>query len=307
MLKIFRVTTNLVLACHAFVATAQEAEVKQVASDGLGLPWHTTDLYWEGAKPVTDVQTIGVTFTVDRDVPDSVNLYIAPMGGQYLNKIMFYGGIQSNVNGWPSPTERRRVHPGPGAIFSRWGGAPVSIDAAAPVEGGLCESAGYEGEFVSVRKPIRWQAGTYTWELRREDTVQVKGEPHTWFACFLKDHDREQEYRVGALRFEGDLFSFNGRSTSFVEIYATSKIRRSGVPEVNVTFQPPRVNGNVLSPDSVSVYHPRKGDSGSPSPVLGRAVITDEGVQVELHNEVLQGDAAPPSRYKLKLKSELEK
>ncbi len=304
MIRINPATIYLFSVCLLSVATGEEAEIKQVASDGVRLPWHTTDLYWEGASSVPDVKTIGVTFTVDRDVPDSVNLYIAPMGGQHLNKIMFYGGIQSNVNGWPSPTERRRVHPGPGAIFSRWGGAPVSIDAAKPVAGGLCESAGYEGEFVSVRKPIRWKSGTYTWELRREDTVRLKGQPYTWFACFLKDHKRDREHRVGALRFEGDVFSFNGRSTSFVEIYATSRIPRSGVPKVKVTFQPSSVNGKASTPDSVSVYHPRKGDRGSPSPIIGRAQVTNGGVEVELHNEVLQGDAAPPSRYRLELASE---
>ncbi len=304
MHRINLATGYCILVFLASVALGDEAEIKQIASDGVRLPWHTTDLYWEGGASVPEVKTLGVTFTVDRDVPDSVNLYIAPMGGQYLNKIMFYGGIQSNVNGWPSPTERRRVHPGPGAIFSRWGGAPVSIDAAKPVDGGLCESAGYEGEFVSVRKPIRWKSGTYTWELRKEDTVQIKGQPYTWFACFLKDHGRDREYRVGALRFEGKVFSFNGRSTSFVEIYATSRIPRSGVPQVSVTFQPASVNGKALTPSSVSVYHPRKGDRGSPSPIIGRAQVTNGGVQVELHNEVLQGDDAPPSRYRLELASE---
>jgi len=108
MIKVNLATIYFVLVCLLAVATGEEAEVKQVASDGVRLPWHTTDLYWEGASSVPDVKTIGVTFTVDRDVPDSVNLYIAPMGGQYLNKIMFYGGIQSNVNGWPSPPELRR-------------------------------------------------------------------------------------------------------------------------------------------------------------------------------------------------------
>ena len=303
MFKVYLASLGVVVAFMVSHASSEEAEVKQVPADGVRLPWHTTDLYWEGASPVTDVKTIGVTFTVDRDVPDTVNLYVAPMGGQYLNKIMFYGGIQSNVNGWPAPTERRRVHPGPGAIFSRWGGAPVSIDAAKPVKGGLCESAGYEGEFVSVRKPIRWKAGTYTWQLRREETIQIKDKPHTWFACFLKDHDRDEEYRVGALRFEGERFAFNGRSTSFVEIYSTSKIPRSGVPRVDVTFEPPVVNGKALSPRSVSVYHPRKGDRGSPSPIIGRAEITDGGVRVQLHNEVLKADAAPPSRYRLDFES----
>ena len=285
----------------AFSALGEEAEVRSVEAGGIRLPWHTTDLYWNGSRTVDNVKTIGVTFTVDRDVPDSVNLYIAPMGGQHLNNTMFYGGIQSNVNGWPSPTERKRVHPGPGAIFSRWGGEPVSIDAARPVENGLCESAGYEGEFVSVRKPIRWKAGTYTWQLRREEAEEIEGAPYTWFACFLIDHDREQEHRVGALRFEGSTFAFNGRSTSFVEIYATSKIPFSAVPKLSVVFQPPVVNGETLHPRNVSVFHPRKGGPGSPSPVIGRAIAVKDGVKVELHNQELQGDAAPPSRYKLKL------
>lgn len=283
----------------ALAASAQQAEIKQVARDGIRPPWHTTDLYWQGETNVEDVRTIGVKFTVDRDVPDSVNLYIAPMGGQHLNKIMFYGGIQSNVNGWPSKTQKRRVHPGPGAIFSRWGGQPVSIDAAKPVEGGLCESAGYEGEFVSVRKPLRWQAGSYTWQLRKEETEKVNGEPHTWFACYLSDHVRDKEHRIGALRFEGETFAFNGRSTSFVEIYATSKIPRSAVPKVSVVFEPPIVNGQTIRPKVVSVYHPRRGDRGSPSPVIGRAEAVQGGVKVELHNEVLTGDDVPKSRYEL--------
>ena len=92
---------------------------------------------------------------------------------------------------------------------------------------------------------------------------------------------RDIEHRVGALRFEGDVFSFNGRSTSFVEIYATSRIPRSGVPKVKVAFQPPSVNVKASTPDSVSVYHPRKGDRGSPSPIIGRAQVTNGGVQVE--------------------------
>ena len=93
MIKVNLATVYFVLACLLSVARGEEAEVKQVASDGVRLPWHTTDLYWKGASSVPDVKTIGVTFTVDRDVPDSVNLYIAPMGGQYLNSIMFAGCV----------------------------------------------------------------------------------------------------------------------------------------------------------------------------------------------------------------------
>jgi hypothetical protein len=167
------------------------------------------------------------------------------------------------------------------------------------VEGGLCESAGYEGEFVSVRKPLVWKAGTYTWELRKEESEVIKEQPHTWFACFLKDHDRDKEYRVGALRFEGKTFSFNGRSTSFVEIYATSKIRQSLVPRESVVFQPVVVNGEPLPVKSVTAYHPRKGRQ-SASPPIGRAVAVKGGIKVDLFNEILTGDALPDSKYELK-------
>ena len=139
---------------------------------------------------------------------------------------------------------------------------------------------------------------TYTWELRKEETVQVKGKPHTWYACFLTDHDRKAEHRIGALRFEGETFAFNGNSTSFVEIYATSKIRQS---QVSVVFQSPKVNGETLLPKSVGVFHPRKGEKrGTPSPVIGRAVAVEGGIQVDLFNEVLTGEAVPPTRYDLK-------
>ncbi|MAI35821.1 MAG: hypothetical protein L7W43_00780 [Rubripirellula sp.] len=60
----------------------------------------------------------------------------------------------------------------------------------------------------------------------------------------------------------------------------------------------------MSTPDSVAIYHSRKGDRGSPWPIIGWAQFTTGGVPVELHNEVLQGDAAPPPRYKLELASE---
>ena len=41
MIKVNLATIYFVLVCLLSVATGEEAEVKQVASDGVRLPWHT--------------------------------------------------------------------------------------------------------------------------------------------------------------------------------------------------------------------------------------------------------------------------
>ena len=56
--------------------------------------------------------------TIDRDIPESYNLYISPVGIAKINGLQFYGGLQTNVNGWASKKSRTRVHPGRGAVFS---------------------------------------------------------------------------------------------------------------------------------------------------------------------------------------------
>ena len=40
--------------------------------------------------------------TIDRDIPESYNLYISPVGIAKINGLQFYGGLQTNVNGWAS-------------------------------------------------------------------------------------------------------------------------------------------------------------------------------------------------------------
>ena len=50
---------------------------------------------------------------------------------------------------------------------------------------------------------------------------------------------------MGSLRFEGEDFTFWDRNAAFVEIYATSKIPKSGIPKVSVTFGYPRLNGKA--------------------------------------------------------------
>ena len=83
-------------------------------------PWHVANLWWEFEQPVEHFTTLEMDATIDREVPDTYNLYLSPCGIAKINGLQFYGGLQSNVNGWANKESRQRVHPGKGALFSRW-------------------------------------------------------------------------------------------------------------------------------------------------------------------------------------------
>ena len=231
------------------------------------LPWHVANLWWNFDKPVEKFTSLEIDITIDRDVPSGYNLYISPCGIADINGMSFYGGIQTNINGWADKESRERVHRGKGAIFSRWSHdkkTPIGLDhvrISAP--DCLVESAGYEGEFASVRRPLAWTRGTYTWSLTKEAGEAVEGKACTWFTCRVKPMEGDA-VEVGSLRFEGTDFTFWGKHSAFVEVYSTAKIPKSGIPKVRVSFSAPRLNGSTPALTKVSAHYPDKGGPDSP-------------------------------------------
>jgi hypothetical protein len=247
-------------------------------------PWHIANIWWNFHAPVAGFQSLEMDVTIDRDVPSTYNLYISPCGIAKINGLQFYGGIQTNINGWVSAENRERVHPGKGIIFSRWSSdkkTPIGLDhvrTAGP--DCLVESAGYEGEFASVRRPFQWGKGTYTWSIHKGETEQVDGKPATWFHCRVVDHAKpDAVFDVGSLRFEGEDFTFWERHSAFVEVYSTAKIPRSNIPKVKVTFGWPRVNGEKVALKAASAYYPDKGPAG---PDCATATVDGGNIVVEV-------------------------
>jgi len=265
-------------------------------------PWHLADVWWTFARPTTNFQSLEVDVTMDRDVPDTVNLYVSPCGIAQINGLDFYGGLQSNINGWANATNHTRLHPGKGAIFSRWSSdkqTPVGLENVR-VAGTNCliESAGYEGEFASVRRPLAWTKGTYTYQIVKAQTEVSEGKTNTWFTCRVKD-PAGRTHEIGSLRFEGSDFTFWARHAAFVEVYSTAKIPRSEIPEVKVTFGYPRINGAFPPLKSASVVHPGPGErSGSPD----AALATAEGSSVVVTVGPIFSRAAKDRRHPLALK-----
>ena len=247
------------------------------------LPWHVVNVWWDFEKPAEHFESLAVDVTIDRDVPATYNLYISPCGIAEINGMQFYGGLQSNINGWASAEDHTRVHPGKGAIFSRWSNdkkTPIGLNhvrTAAP--DCLMESAGYEGEFASVRRPFAWTKGTYTWQIVKDKTETIDGKESTWFTCQVKDAGGTV-FPVGSLRFEGSDFTFWKKHSAFVEVYSTSKIPRSGIPKVNVTFGWPRINGEPAAVKRASAYYPH--EKGPAAPDCATAKADGANVRVEV-------------------------
>ena len=144
------------------------------SADRIGnTPWHLVDYWWDFGKD-TEFESYEVDFNLSNDVDPKVRLYIAPIGLGHFNKVAFYGGIQTQSDGYRThPHPRRREYIGKGAIFSRWG--ERDIKATRKSEGGLFESGGYEGDFISVRNKCNWTKGRYTYRLKRGKTETIKG------------------------------------------------------------------------------------------------------------------------------------
>ena len=255
-------------------------------------PWHLADIWWTFENATTNFETLEVEVTVDRDVPATCNLYVSPCGIAKINDLDFYGGLQSNINGWANATNQTRIHPGKGAIFSRWSSdkkTPVGLENVR-IAGPDClvESAGYEGEFASVRRPFAWTKGKYTYQISRARTEIANGQTNTWFTCHVKDA-AGQVHEIGSLRFEGADFTFWARHAAFVEVYSTENIPHSSIPEVKVTFGYPRLNGLSPKLKSARVVHPAAGEE-SGAPDAATAVADGSNVVVTL-GAIFQRDA----------------
>ncbi|QNN23094.1 hypothetical protein HED60_12705 [Planctomycetales bacterium ZRK34] len=222
------------------------------------MPWHLVDLWWDLGRD-RDFVSYRIDFEIKGklgdDLDPAIKLYIAPIGIANFDGQKFYGGVQTQLGRAHKRGDRQWRHGlGRGAIFSRWG--ERSLDAVRTADEGVCESGGYEGDFISVRRPLRWGPGKYTYELLRMDTEQVDGKDYTWVGCFVHDHQTDDHAFIGALRFEGDDLELDDKTASFVELYGAA-IDPDRIPVLTVTFSNMRINGEAVEPRDCRAVYPK--------------------------------------------------
>lgn len=240
------------------------------------MPWHLVDLWWDLGDD-QPFESYSLDVTIDNDPPADTNLYIAPIGLGHLSDTPFYGGIQTQADGY-TREDRRLRKIGPGLLMSMWG--ERSHDAIRPSLGGYFQSSGHEGDFVSVRRPYKWNRGTYTYRVVRMDREVVEGKPRTWVGAFVYSHAQDENVFVGALRFPGENLVLAQKVASFVEIYGRS-IPVEQIPKIRVTFANPRVNGRLVKQPRVAAIYPQGVPDYAQAVAENEAVVVQVGQPVE--------------------------
>lgn len=215
------------------------------------MPWHLVDIFWDIGHE-TPFESLAVDVAISDDVPTSAELYISPIGLGHLSKTQFYGGLQTHVDAH-TKKDRKLRDIGPGFLFSMWG--ERSLDAIRPTDGGFCQSAGHEGDFVGVRRPWRWKKGKYTFRVTRLDQQTIDGKPYTWVGAFVHSHEKDEDLFVGALRFKGEQLVLDRKVANFIEIYGERK-PVADIPKLTVTFGPPVVNGKAPKNPTAEANYP---------------------------------------------------
>ncbi|MDC0935877.1 hypothetical protein OAS39_06295 [Pirellulales bacterium] len=229
--------------CADAPVTAPSVERPQIGAT----PWHLVDLWWDFGDEVS-FESLEIDVDVRHEPPNDVRLYIAPIGLAHISKTPFYGGLQTQADGYTKNDPRLRGI-GRGLLMSMWG--ERDHDAIRPSAGGYFQSSGHEGDFVSVRRPFQWSKGHYTYRVAKMD----RDKESTWVGAFLYSRVTEENIFVGALRFPSADLKLAPQVANFVEIYGPA-IRVEDIPRIDIVFGSVRINGEEWLPRAVSAHYP---------------------------------------------------
>lgn len=276
LVKHIRMSLVAILLVVLVLTSANSQDQKTDEPKYAPMPWHLVDAWWDIGHE-TPFESLAVDVTIDQDVPSSVNLYIAPIGLGHLSKTPFYGGIQTQADGYTKKDQKLRTI-GPGFLFSMWG--ERSHDAIRPAEGGLCQSSGHEGDFVSVRRPFEWKKGKYSYRLVKMDREEIDGKAHTWVGAFVYSYEKDENLFVGALRFKGEKLALDRKVANFVEVYGRRR-PVTDIPKVTVTFGAPVVNGKVAVQASAEAIYPKGVPDYAEAVAKDGSLVVTVGTSVE--------------------------
>lgn len=221
------------------------ANVSNVAAEDTryrSLPWHLVDQYHR-MPTGKSFEKIEIDMTLSGETDMEPSMYFSPLWGQ-IDGNGFYFGLLSKV----FDTRINKVV-GKGAIFSRWGLGRDS-DIRIPDGGwsyvGKKGSSG-EGNFLSVRIPFDWTAGTYTFLMKTRDEAPTPD--GTWVDLSIYVHTTARLIDVGGLRFKPGPMKVARGLANFIEVFAPRGGGRHAYPKslpmLDVTFSKPRLNGTI--------------------------------------------------------------
>ena len=156
-------------------------------------------------------ESIKHKFTIHEEPSNEARMYYSMFFGTINDSIDFYYGIQTDVLklGTSPPWGGR------GLIFSRWQTRDTLNYALA--DDGWGQSAGYEGDFIGVRRSYEWTVGTYETEIKRDSSDNIGD----WYSLKIRKLPENNQYYIGSIRFEFSSLSEGIKpfGTGFLEIF----------------------------------------------------------------------------------------
>ena len=166
---------------------------------------------WWNWEQIPAFREFVIDFTIHND-PGNFStrhgLYLMVCSGSIAEQ-GFYFGLQTNV----SDPELGRGR-GKGLIFSRWGERDLSFARIADEQEGWTESAGYEGDFMGVRRSYDWGVGDYRMRL----APHGRDDDGEWYA--VTDAATDTTTWAGSLKFP----FHNGTTAMRASTYTTLEV-----------------------------------------------------------------------------------
>ena len=143
-------------------------------------------VYWDFG--INNIRSIEIKITICDEPDNQDGLYFQMYQGQ-INGVGFYFGIQTDIY------KPDIGSTGKGIIFSRWGTRDISN--VRTVAGGWSQTAGYEGNFVGIRKNYEWTTHGYQLKISYTET----DEEGDWYGVWIRDLNDSTEDFLGSVRF----------------------------------------------------------------------------------------------------------
>ena len=203
------------------------------------LPQGLAYIWWYWEDDAHGFQSIDFDFIIHNDIgatdlPSDSGLYLILFMSD-ISGIGYYFGLQTDV--YDPRVGRGR---GKGLIFSRWDTRDLANVRVA--EDGWSQSAGYEGDFVGVRKSYNWGAGDY----RVRIAADGQDDNGRWFGLWITDKATSETTWCGSIRFD-KFASLEPSGGTAPEIYGAGASMPIDVPLWHISVQQPIGNENSVA------------------------------------------------------------
>ena len=167
---------------ESFSFLRTKSEIATVGEKG-GLAY----VYWNFDRD--SFKTLVIDISIHSEPSNKDGLFFQLYQGK-INGYGFYFGLQTDIY-------RPGIgSTGKGIIFSRWGTRDFANTKTAIH--GWAQSAGYEGDFVGIRKSYKWTTHSYQFKLAhtKSDTIG------DWYGVWILDKNTLVKDYIGSIRFE---------------------------------------------------------------------------------------------------------